>query len=108
MKKLTLTLAAAALALGSMVLSASAQRLGAGHALVQNATPIVKHVACGGFGPCCGPGFARACGPYGAAGAGPASDGRPRQQYRSDAGRLGRPRCFRQTAGIQFSGRPVK
>lgn len=66
MKKLTLTLAAAALALGSMVLSASAQGAGAAsmHALSQNATPIITHVACGGPGPYCPPGFTRACGPY--------------------------------------------
>jgi hypothetical protein len=65
MKKVTLTLAAAALALGSMALSANAQQLGAGHAQLQNATPIVKQVACRGFGPHCGPGFVWTCGPYG-------------------------------------------
>jgi hypothetical protein len=64
MKKLTLTLAAMALVLGSMALSANAQQLGAGHAQLQNATPIITHVACGGFGPYCPPGFTRACGPY--------------------------------------------
>jgi hypothetical protein len=65
MKKLTL--AAAALVLGSMALTANAQaqQLGAGHAQLQNATPIVKQVACRGFGPRCGPGFVWTCGPYG-------------------------------------------
>jgi hypothetical protein len=65
MKKLTL--AAAALVLGSMALTAGAQaqQLGAGHAQLQNATPIVKQVACRGFGPHCGPGFVWTCGPYG-------------------------------------------
>jgi hypothetical protein len=64
MKTLTLTLAVAALALGSMVLSANAQGASGMHALSQNATPIIQHVACGGFGPYCPPGFTRACGPY--------------------------------------------
>jgi hypothetical protein len=64
MTKLTLTLAAAALALGAMALSANAQQFGAGHAQLQNATPVIQHVACGGFGPYCPPGFTRACGPY--------------------------------------------
>ena len=69
MKKLTLTLAAAALVLGSMVLSASAQGAGAAsmHAQLKNATPIVKQVACNGttgiYG--CGPGWVRRCGYYG-------------------------------------------
>ena len=49
MKTLTLTLAAAALALGATALSANAQQLGAGHAQLQNATPIVKQAACRGF-----------------------------------------------------------
>jgi hypothetical protein len=72
MKKLTfmkkLTLAAAALVLGSMALTANAQaqQLGAGlHAQLQNATPVVKQVACRGFGARCGPGFVWTCGPYG-------------------------------------------
>ena len=65
MKTLTLTLAAAALALGSMALTANAQQLGAGHTQLQNATPIVKQVACRGFGAHCGPGFVWTCGPYG-------------------------------------------
>jgi hypothetical protein len=65
MKTLTLTLAATALALGAMALSANAQQLGSGHAQLQNATPIVKQVACRGFGARCGPGFVWTCGPYG-------------------------------------------
>jgi hypothetical protein len=67
MKKLTLTLAATALMLGSMALSASAQSQQAGaasmHALIKNATPITQ-AACRGFGPYCPPGTTRACGPY--------------------------------------------
>jgi hypothetical protein len=63
MQTLTLTLAAAAL--GATALSANAQQLGAGHAQLQNATPIVKQAACRGFGPRCGPGFTWTCGPYG-------------------------------------------
>jgi hypothetical protein len=65
-KKLALSLAATALVLGSMALTANAQQLGAGaHAQLQNATPIVKQVACRGFGARCGPGFVWTCGPYG-------------------------------------------
>jgi len=66
MQKLALTLAAAALVLGSMALSANAQGAGAAsmHALSPNATPIVKNVACRGFGRWCGPGMTRVCGPY--------------------------------------------
>jgi hypothetical protein len=71
MKKLTLTLAAVALALGSMAMTASAQTQAPGvaslHAQLQNATPIVKQVACNGttgiYG--CGPGWVRRCGYYG-------------------------------------------
>jgi hypothetical protein len=48
-----------------MALSANAQQLGAGHTQLQNATPIVKQVACRGFGAHCGPGFVWTCGPYG-------------------------------------------
>jgi Spy/CpxP family protein refolding chaperone len=62
MKKLTLTLTAAALALGALALTASAQtQLGAAslHAQLQNATPIVRPIACNGrtgvHG--CGPGW---------------------------------------------------
>ncbi len=67
MRKLTLTLAAATLMLGSMALQASAQTASGAasvHALAQNATPIVKQAACRGYGPYCGPGYVRACGPY--------------------------------------------
>ncbi len=68
MRKFTMTLAAAALVLGSMALPASAQTTnGAGsvHALSQNATPIVKQAACRGYGRWCGPGWVRRCGPWG-------------------------------------------
>jgi hypothetical protein len=67
MKKLTMTLTAAAL-LGSMALTANAQtqQLGAGlHAQLQNATPIVKQAACRGFGAHCPPGYVWTCGYYG-------------------------------------------
>jgi hypothetical protein len=68
MKKFSMTLAAAALALGAMVASASAQSQQAGaasfHAQIQNATPVVQQAACRGYGPYCGPGFVRTCGPY--------------------------------------------
>lgn len=70
MTKLTVTLAASALFLGSMALTANAQthQLGAGlHAQLQNATPIIQQAACWGFGPRCGPGWTYYCGtgPYG-------------------------------------------
>ena len=68
MKKLTLTLSAAALVFGSMILSASAQTQGAGAASVhtlKNATPNVTQAACRGGGPHCGPGFTWTCGRYG-------------------------------------------
>ena len=67
MKKLIMTLAATALMLGSMALTANAQthQLGTGlHAQIQNATPIVEQAACRGYGPYCPPGYVRACGPY--------------------------------------------
>ena len=66
MRKLAMTLAAAAAVLVTINMSANAQAsAGAGiHALVQNATPIVKQAACRGWGPYCGPGYIRACGPY--------------------------------------------
>jgi hypothetical protein len=67
MRKLTITLSTAALVLGAMVLSASAQTQGAGAAGVQalkNATPIVTQAACRGFGPYCPPGMTRVCAPY--------------------------------------------
>jgi hypothetical protein len=67
MQKLTMTLAAAALMLGSMAVAAHAQFLAAGaaglHAKVQNATPIDK-AACRGYGTFCPPGTVRRCGPY--------------------------------------------
>jgi len=65
MGKLALTLAAAALVLGSVALSASAQTQGASSVLnaqAQNAT-IIHKTACGGFGRWCGPGMHRVCGP---------------------------------------------
>jgi hypothetical protein len=67
MRKLTLTLAAAALVLGTMAMQASAQTSSGAasvHAAVQNATPIVKQAACRGYGRYCPPGTVRACGPY--------------------------------------------
>ena len=52
MKKLTMTLAVAALGLGTMAMTANAQTqsLGAAsfHAQLKNATPIIKHVDCQG------------------------------------------------------------
>jgi hypothetical protein len=69
MKRLTLTLSAAALLMGAMAISANAQSVGSGaggvHAQLQNATPIVKQAACRGFGPRCGPGYTWTCGYYG-------------------------------------------
>jgi hypothetical protein len=67
MRKLTMTLTAAALMLGTMAIVANAQTQSAGaasfHAQIKNATPF-KEAACGGFGRFCPPGFVRACGPY--------------------------------------------
>jgi hypothetical protein len=73
MRKFTLTLTAAALALGTMALTAGAQTQQPGaanlHAQIHNFTPIVKQAACNGttgvYG--CGPGWVRRCwrGPYG-------------------------------------------
>ena len=63
MKKLTLTLTAAALALGTMALTASAQTQQPGaaslHAQVQNFTPIIQQAACNGYTGAygCGPGW---------------------------------------------------
>ena len=66
MRKLTMTLTAAAFVLGTMVIAANAQ---AGfHAQVQNATPIVKQAACRGLGGRCPPGLVWRCGPYGRCG----------------------------------------
>jgi hypothetical protein len=66
MRKLTLTVAATALMLGSMAMSASAQNQAPGaanlQAQIQNFTPIHK-AACNGFtGACgCAPGWISAC-----------------------------------------------
>ena len=53
MRKLTLTLTAAALALGTMALTANAQTQQPGaaslHAQSQNFTPIIKQAACNGY-----------------------------------------------------------
>jgi hypothetical protein len=68
MRKLTMTLIAAALMLGTMAIAANAQTQSPGaasfHAQIKNAT-VIKEAACGGFGPYCPPGFTRVCGPYG-------------------------------------------
>jgi hypothetical protein len=67
MRKLTMTLTAAVLVLGTMAMTASAQTqwLGAAslHAQLRNATPIVKLVACNGTtGACgCAPGWVSRC-----------------------------------------------
>jgi Spy/CpxP family protein refolding chaperone len=66
MRKLTKTLTAAALILGTMAVAANAQTSSGAsglHAQIKNATPF-KQAACGGFGPYCPPGFTRRCGPY--------------------------------------------
>jgi hypothetical protein len=65
MGKLALTLAAAALLLGSVAWTAQAQTQGASslNAQAQSATSIHK-AACFGFGRWCGPGMHRVCGPY--------------------------------------------
>lgn len=67
MKKLTMTLTAAALMVGLMAVSASAQSVGSGasglHAQIQNAT-LIEKAACGGAGPYCPPGTTRVCGAY--------------------------------------------
>ncbi len=69
MRKLALTLTAAALALGTMVMTASAQTQQPGaaglHAQAQNFTPLATDVACRGWGPHCRPGWTWTCGPYG-------------------------------------------
>lgn len=69
MRKLTMTLTAAVLLLGTMAWQANAQNQHRGaaslHAL-KNATPIVTLAACGGGGTgyCgCGPGWISACAP---------------------------------------------
>ena len=67
MRRLTMTLTAAALILGTMAIGANAQTQSSGaasfHAQIKNATPL-KEAACRGFGPYCPPGFVRRCGPY--------------------------------------------
>jgi hypothetical protein len=66
MRKLTMTLSAAALMLGTMAIAANAapsQNASSFRIQIQNATPIEK-AACRGFGRYCPPGFVRACGPY--------------------------------------------
>jgi hypothetical protein len=70
MRTLTTTLTAAALALGTMALTANAQTQAPGaaslHAQIQNATPI-KKAACNGMTGShgCGGGYVWACGAYG-------------------------------------------
>jgi len=67
MRKLAITLSAAALMLATLGLAAQAQTQAPGaaglHAQIQNATPI-KQAACRGWGPYCPPGTTRRCGPY--------------------------------------------
>ena len=67
MRRLTMTLTAAALILGTMAVGANAQTQSSGaasfHAQVKNATQL-KEAACRGFGPLCLRGFIRACGPF--------------------------------------------
>jgi hypothetical protein len=68
MRKLTLTLTAAALVLGAVATAADAQTQQYGAACIhtlKNASPIVKLAACnGGTGYCgCGPGWISACAP---------------------------------------------
>ena len=68
MRKLAMTMTAAALVLGTMAISANAAQMpgAAGfHAQIQNATPLVKQAACRGFGPHCPPGYVWTCGYYG-------------------------------------------
>ena len=67
MRKIALTLTAAALALGMTALTASAQTQAPGasalHGQIQNFTPLAKQAACNGqWGPFCGPGWIRRCG----------------------------------------------
>jgi Conotoxin len=67
MRKLTMTLTAAVLMLGTMAMAANAQTQAPGaaglHAQIQNAT-LFKKAACNGWGPYCPPGTVRRCGPY--------------------------------------------
>jgi hypothetical protein len=71
-RKLTMTLTAAVLVLGTMAMQANAQNQQRGAATIhalKNATPIVTPAACyGGTGYCgCGPGWISACSPVAAA-----------------------------------------
>ena len=67
MRTLALTLTAAALVLGTMAMTASAQTQSPGaaslHALLKNATPIAKPAACNGRtgSEGCGPGWVWRC-----------------------------------------------
>jgi len=65
-KKIALTLAATTIMFGSVLVSANAQTQSAAaaglHAQIQNATPVVKDVACQGWGPHCSPGWVWTCG----------------------------------------------
>jgi len=66
MKKLTVTVAAAALVLGSLALAANAQtqQPGSFRALAKDATPLVTQARCGPHaGRWCGPWHHRVCGP---------------------------------------------
>lgn len=67
MRKFTMTVTAAVLALGMTAIAANAQTQQPGaaslHAQIQNATPVEK-AACQGPGPYCPPGYVRTCGPY--------------------------------------------
>ena len=68
MRKLAMTLTAAAFVLGTMAISANAQTASGAanlHAQIHNATPIVKQAACRGFGAHCPPGYTWTCGYYG-------------------------------------------
>ena len=104
MKKLALTLSAAALVLGATALSANAQQLGAGHAQLQNATPIVKQAACRGFGPRCGPGLFGRAALTAAAGAAPAKRPSGTIPIECEAA-FARPRCFWSTRRNSPAGR---
>lgn len=65
MGKIATTLAAAALLLGSVAVSAQAQTQGVGsiNAQAQNAT-IIHKAACNGYGRWCPPGRHRICDPF--------------------------------------------
>ena len=65
MGKVAITIAAAALVLGSVAWTTNAQTQGASsllNAQAQNAT-IIHKTACAGFGRWCPPGMRRVCGP---------------------------------------------